>query len=115
MLQLKNKALILALAGNVVGKILQDGKIDWKDIPHFLELGEVLMKINKVSFEQLALELKALNKKEIQEIAEILCRDFSIPQKDIEAKIEMVISIVVVIASSSFDVFQLIKAISKAK
>ena len=115
MLQAKNKAMILALAGNVVGKILQDGKIDWKDIPHFLELGEVLMRVNKISYEQLALELKALSKKDILELAEIICKDFSIPQKDIEAKIEMVISIIVVIASSSFDVFQLIKAISKAK
>lgn len=81
-------ATVLAAAANLVGAVLDDSKVNLKDLPHVGDALSVVGQLAKVDFDQIESEAKDLTGEEQDQLAAHFKTVFDLENDDREALIE---------------------------
>lgn len=103
--QLKLFVSALALTGTTVGSILDDGKVDLKDLPKLPEVLGDLRAFSAVDYAKVMPEIADLSNDEAQELSSLFEQKFDIKADSIEAVIEQGLQLVV----GAFEAIQTLK------
>lgn len=80
---------------NVVGKVLEDGKVNIADLPNVFALLQALQRFSDIKYAELPAEIKDLDEKELAILADTFKKYFDLPQDNIEKAVEEGLTLVI--------------------
>lgn len=92
--ELKDLAGAVAKIGTGIGKVLEDGKVDWRDTVHVPAILSGIRELSEVSFQALLPELKDMDDAEREDLAAHFRGAFELPNDSTEAVIEQGLELV---------------------
>lgn len=99
----------VAKLGNVAGRSLQDGKISFGDIVYLPDIASVFVNLIKTDWALVLPEFHGMSDEQQAKVLQKFKDTLNIPEKDVEAQVEVIIDSISLFAKSMSSIVAILK------